>query len=856
MKVCPACNARAAVDAKSCPSCEHQFEAGKSEAEKRRPKKTMMGIPSVDQVDAQADGDASKAKQTQFGMPALDEDADEPGKELKTEVVSSEQLPIDGGQFSDDQQDGEDDATAQADSSTVAAALGRASKANEAGHTGAAAAWGLSSETDAEEDSKTAVVSPNELDFGETPDWYHDEEKEQAKTEALLRDNSGGGETNRQFRLEDSEAEEQDSQKTDEDDDADATSGTARQYRRGSGQDDRFGTLLGMSLEEQSDQLGAAGAMHRGPSADQKSDDDEEGDASTQALSPDQLAKIDQMGFSGDFGDETSEEQEAQTRVVSDSGRIQPGRDSHATPVSSEMTASPKLPKPGGDEQSVEAAPQTSKGGDGDNDQKVRKPQNTSPSGVLRTAGRRKKKKRDSDTAPPKGSSPATDNFSRSSVTGTGTYQATGRETGRRSGKKGEAEVDDLKLGGVGSGAKTSFATGQKREQVTEQAKASEASEESLLGDVPLDDISMSWDGQDTSTSEPDKVAKPVAEASPESTPKSPKSNLKDRLRAKLKSERKSEDSKREAKRKPELKFERADEPQPKSQPKDEAPEIQVDSIPELEPEPEIEPEPEPEEEPALKFGVGDSEKSESVPEVEVEPLSEPEPEPELEPESAPERAPEKDSDRAPSQPLPTKPPSSTPSSSPVSRPPGGSPVGGSSADAVPLPAKSASGEYPSFGAEPATTPGSSEPAPTRSGDELAAPAPLVDADEESGDADGVNRVVTLIQKSFGMLGAVVMIALAVVGVVISGLPEETVGIAVMSASVLLGVMVFALSVMPLSMKMQSVGFALVGVVALLGFVAGIAVGLSELLLISLVSGALLLFCAAGFPLVGAKMMD
>ena len=127
------------------------------------------------------------------------------------------------------------------------------------------------------------------------------------------------------------------------------------------------------------------------------------------------------------------------------------------------------------------------------------------------------------------------------------------------------------------------------------------------------------------------------------------------------------------------------------------------------------------------------------------------------------------------------------------------------------------------------------------------------DTDEAS--ADGSERVIALIQKGFGLLSGVVMLVLSVVGILLDGVPEQTMGLGVMATAVLLGLVVVAVTMTSVSTKVQSAIYAVIAMVALLGFGMGLAIELSVLMIISLFAGAMLLFCSAAFPAVGRKMM-
>ena len=780
MKICPSCNARASDDAASCPSCDHEFVS-------RRPKKTMMGIPTMgDDEEAPSDDDARTqvAKSTQFGMPAIKKDDDSEAQDKRTEVVSSEQLPFSDVDLEGDQPGEESEAsTQQVDSSAVAAALGRAmgddanatafgvpTAGSEEGdeEDAVAAAWGLDEPTAAEKDTATQIVSASEIDFSGTAG-----------------DASYSGAPQK-------------------DDDEIKDGPSTAEFGRGSG----FGTLMGMSLDEQSgDESAAGGAMQRGFSTEPDDEADSQ-DGATQALSPDQLAQIDDMDFGDSFDEGSSSERiQVEGELQEPKQELTPGRDSQPTPVASDagMGGGMKFPKPSDSTED-----------ESDADEPEQRPKsNTSPSGVLRAARVKRK----------------TGNLSDSGVTGTGTYRRGKGRTGTSSDSDVKESERNLKLGAVGGKGKTSFPAGSSsREKVREAAKGSASEEQAapstdgddLMDGMSLDDISMSWDDQTSDGDSGDAVAEQSASAlgemaSPDqAVSDANKSGKAEPLKARLKRRIKETKSTQE-------------EPEPvdvEPQPVDVEPEpVDVEPEPvDVEPQPlDVEPEP---------VDVEPQPVDVEPQPVDVEPQPvDLEPEPvDVEPAAATEAPSQEPIEVAEKPATPQQPPSARPQNK------------GSEDVAVNVPEVAPHSEQPSFGAEPASQVSAEQ--------HVATNAESADDSEDSSE-----RVLTLIQKGFGLLSGVVMIAISMVAVVLDGMPEQTVDMGLMAVPMVLGLAVMGLSMISLSTKIQSAIYAVIGMLALLGFGMGFAIEMNEIMIIAMFCGALLLFCSAAFPVVGRKMM-
>ena len=121
MKVCPSCKTRVTLDAKHCPSCGHEFHH-------REAQKTMMGIPALSESDgspfgSESSGGSKAPKQTLFGVPALTEES-LPEEELRTAMVSNEELNKSFQFYQEEDNEEEDDSTRQVDPSALVNALG------------------------------------------------------------------------------------------------------------------------------------------------------------------------------------------------------------------------------------------------------------------------------------------------------------------------------------------------------------------------------------------------------------------------------------------------------------------------------------------------------------------------------------------------------------------------------------------------------------------------------------------------------------------------------------------------------------------------------------------------------------
>ena len=767
MKVCPSCNARVANDAATCHSCDHAF-AGASRAPGREAKKTMMGLPALNQQEpgsSPGEDQGNKQKQTLFGIPALNAETGAE-EDQKTAMVSADALPV----MDIDLGDGEaDDSTRQVDPSALANALGGSqNKRQDAKKTmmglrgvgaggleeesseddadAAASAWGLAeSSASDEKDGATQVMSPDMLDAAE--------------------DLLGG-------------AAMMDRNQTGKHDD-DGPPSTRPE----------FGTLMGMSLEESSgEEQSSAGAMHQG---------DRPGDAfdgaSTQALSPDELAKLGEFDFRGEVEQSAGADQ-GSTRIqaaselsdlpMPDFGTSEEEDDLKTAVLDGGAAESFQLPKPGG-QSAPEAAPSPEEQRSFARNRRDSGGQRSAPrSGVFRSAKKRR-------TDPELGQSPQTDSLSDTGVSGTGTYRMSNTDTGTSEAPFAKADRD-LSIGGVGSGgARTSFPTG------ASSTGAKKVKEGAAAGST---DVSKGRTGPRFQIGE----SKPKPEPSAQSTSPTPAGAA----------------------------------PLPAEQPRPSEPASDMGTGPsplegfslsgvlpskeagveELEPQA-IEPqEIEPEEIAPLDVEPLD---------VEFEPVSSPQSPAQPQPSPTPQGSgPSFGAEPAQPQPSPT--------------PQGSGPSFGAE-PAQPQASPAPQGSGPSFGAEPAPQAMQSQAPQQVQGQ----PQPSAQAD------DTTERMVGLLQRGFGALAGLLLLGIALVSALAAGLPDEPGAMALVAGPALLGLMVFGLVAAPVKQQIRSAGMAVIAVVALLSFAVAMSAEMGTLLAIGQFAGGMLLICAAIFPLFG-----
>ena len=253
MKICPSCNARVQPQASTCPGCGEVFE-------ERAPRQTMMGIPAVFDEESEAaiqqGRTAAAPRSTLFGLPAIS-GAESEGSgehEARTAMVSASDLPFQHAASGE----AEDDSTRQVD----AAKLRQAFDAQKADPR--ATAFGMPSplapSAPGRESQPTPIARSQPSDEGQVMSaWGLGEESSEGLATQVLsatdfaNPESGGGSMS-----------------------VDKSEGAR-------GDRGRLHTLMGMSLEEESDLMSGGGAMRVGG---MQSDAD---DAPTQAMSVAQL---------------------------------------------------------------------------------------------------------------------------------------------------------------------------------------------------------------------------------------------------------------------------------------------------------------------------------------------------------------------------------------------------------------------------------------------------------------------------------------------------------------------------------------------------------------------------------------
>lgn len=777
MKVCPSCNARLPEDASVCRSCDHQFDG-----EGRDQKQTMMGMPVVGDDD---DQESSPVGAGFAGMMGGD-DADADGESDSGEDAGG--LGIDRSDLAralekareQDAAPPADDATRQVDPEAVEQLTGASGQHGD----GAAAAWGLGEESSESVEAKTEVVDPDAFDFPESFD--------------------------EDFSIADADEEPSptaESESTDRD-------------------DDQFGTMQGMSVDEMTGQDGGGAAMQFGGGSDDGGGDD----GSTQALSPDQLAEVEEMGFGAVGGDEEIDSGPS-------SGRLPMGTDSDDDDQKTAVVESPadaaglRFPKPDDESDGSDLKPPETTGSNVDKKpgqlqagseekpgKKQQKKRGTPRSGIFRAAKKKKKKTKPKTGAASDGdddSSPDSQNLSDTGVTGTGTYSMSSNDTGGTSETPFEASDKDLRMGTVGAGGKTDFPAGAADDDpsnddplsgISDQESEPETAEESQqrpeTGPVTGPSTGPAFAvGEEDSAGDQLKspAVEPVGDASGDSA-----------------SMAAPDDSSGES---PEMSMEPLDDledpfddleleqaPAPDESPSELTPQTQQapsseeptsESSPgdkplsdpsptQAAPESESDPKPEARSEQSLGFGA------EPVADQPVAPVATPG--------EQPSPAPERTEDKSPSQP---------------------------------------GGQQPS-----------SQKAPEADDAAETSPPPQA-AGNKSDDGLNIDKLVSLMQRGFGALAAVAMVVIAVVAVVLEGMPAGAMEIAVAVAPAAVAVVVLALTVVSMTNRTRSLGYAALGVAGVAGFAVVLVIGFSPLLAVAKLAGGALLLFAAAFPLIG-----
>ena len=804
MKVCPSCNVRVQEDEKNCPSCDHEFES-------QDQKKTMMGMPVVGEdgeIDESSVDDGSDGDSGGSADGGLNIDRARLSKALD-KARQEETDDADGpGAGSDD------DATRQVSKSELSASLGTGGEEGDVKSTAfgipspdlddgddedqdAAEAWGIGEQPSSGEVAKTEVVDPDELDFSDDAN----------RAGVVAAEES----SDRAFGDSDVESADGDDQKRD------------------------FGTLMGMSLDEQSGDQGNEGASMQ--IADEGASESG-GDGSTQALSPEELARVDKMAFGGgdDNGDTSSD-------------RLQPGRAQQSTPTSDNLktavlddSADPgsfqlrkpdnatepegvSTPEPGDSAPSNSGVPQrpktdppkrqqrsTSDVGEpaveADEDfESARDRQSDTPmSGVFRAAGEKK-------NAPDSGEDDGPDRSSVSDtgVGGTGTYQMSNTSTGKEAGDELESGEENLAVGGVGSGGYTTFPTG---------------GDEPQDGDVDSDTASRDdIDGDDGGAGEQlsDLELGEVDDEQPPSGPEDGFSGADDGRREPTFGDDGDDATWEDVAVEPDPVGEHGGESSPgvdaeatsgasggRSQQKEE-----LGAGMDLEGD-----------------GIGDLDMALDDDDLDMTPDD-----------NDLDMAPNDDQGKAGEERAASSPAATTPESGPSQM--ATEPAEGASS---PMPTEAGEGQsHPGDAGASSPTPTEPTPEPSQ------APSQPAEASASGTEGGGmqVEQLISLLQRGFGLLGAVTMAIVAIASVVVEGMPAETAGIGALAAPVVLGAVAVGCTVLPVSSMKRSAGYAVIGLLSLGALGAVLVAGFSPILAIANLAGGTLLLVAAAFPLIG-----
>ena len=121
---------------------------------------------------------------------------------------------------------------------------------------------------------------------------------------------------------------------------------------------------------------------------------------------------------------------------------------------------------------------------------------------------------------------------------------------------------------------------------------------------------------------------------------------------------------------------------------------------------------------------------------------------------------------------------------------------------------------------------------------------------QASPEAGGGEEKSGIVSPILGIVAGLALVIGAAAEVALSGVPEDALILAVVGLSLALGVFAAVASAVPLQDKLRSILLGMVGMMALLGFGTGLALGVLSLVSIALVVGAVL--CIGG-ALVGRK---
>lgn len=780
MKVCPSCNARVDDDADACPACEHSFNGSGSQ---RTSKQTIMGVPTAVGEDSEPEEDShTGAGKTIGGIPAVGGGIDDGGgddDDAKTAVADAPDLSDllsktksrgDGGDKTTEKKSSSEGSESKFDRNKLKAALQK-KKQKESGDDESGGDSGEEPRRPNRKPKQTMAGTPvgdqadvtAERDVADVVGDGGDGEDDDVPATAVLDPDELdlAADRDRAFGDGDDEPEEETKVAGDE---------VLEEY----------GTLTGMKIDELSNGGDGAGAMHQGKEG--------ESEASTQALSPEQLAEIDEMEL-GDAGEAWDSGD-----LGGGSDRLKPG-DKSGVPGLTDSLESPTAEPGETAEREVEpiadekAAPKS--------EQEERGSRDTPLSGVLRASG---KKLGEESSSEADDSRAGGSRLGDGRVGGTGTYSVSNTNTGAES---AEEEDEDLALGGVGEGGKTRFpAGGGPEESSPEEIDEPAAAAEPVVDDEP-DAPAGLVDGEEEPESI-EEIERRVPNTGPVSSPQTGPAD--DSVAP---PEMEPEDAGGEASSPVQKPAVVADSPEAASD------EVEMKSKPTGMPaddgEPEAAPAPQATADAGLQPGPPESKPQPEA--LSPDPKEQP-----LDPSTAPDRTPE------------TKeaPPAESPDPAPGKRetPAAPGPDAGFEAD---------------FGAEQV------------SGKQAEAPAQKSEPSADDQVLGGVDleRIISLMQRGFGLLGIVPMLVL-VVGVVISdGVPAMGPEMGIFATPLVLAVLVLGVTLIPVGDRLRSISYVGIGLVAILGFMAGLVVEAGVLLAIGLFSSGLLLLVAAMIPLLG-----
>ena len=115
--------------------------------------------------------------------------------------------------------------------------------------------------------------------------------------------------------------------------------------------------------------------------------------------------------------------------------------------------------------------------------------------------------------------------------------------------------------------------------------------------------------------------------------------------------------------------------------------------------------------------------------------------------------------------------------------------------------------------------------------------------------------MVDAIQRGFGLLGSLALMGAVAATVAFGGLPTALIDFGIMGLAVVMGVVTVPVVALVGDSTKRSVALALMAMIILVGFMAGLLMGADMMLALGLCAGALLLFCGAIFAVVGDKLM-